>query len=1032
MVRSLGESDRARVPFALVGVVLLVTSTAFHASLGAAPAVREPATEAALERAGAGVVPALRAAVRRAARTAAADPVVTPANTTVGRALNDSRPFRDALRLRIYLAASDELATVRAQESSVVASAGLPAVDDDRTATVRRAIERIRVRRAGPDGTRLRVHVRNVSLRAARHGRVLTRKSLQVNLTVGSPVLALHDRTVAYERRLDAATLSPRSAGARLTVGTYLVATGRGTAQWAGAPIANVLGNRHLALATDAAVYDAQARTFGTMDPEWADGLATTAARALGKDAVASGSEEIKRGRSATGARALGALERFLLRGASRGSESAGPFETEQVTVRVGRSGDGALAAMLRRPARGSPNLTRVLRESYTVHARLATRTRRLGSSESGRRRPAGGGDWRLVGRERRVERVSRNITVGGSSAAPPRVPGDWHRLTGGRRRVRERATVVRHWRDGNRTRVTRQHTTTRYRVAVAVFGDHGTRNDDTPERAVHPVHDPGGALVGPNLADVPARATEQLVADRGGYGRLAERAVAGTVDTTPVSVEGQRPPRLSRWVESDLRALHRRVRNVSVRTSRRDLGTLDATVAADLAATLRHRRWSLLDAPATYDGASDRARVAARAAYLDRVLARLEGRADRRERARDGLNRSLVSRGLPSLGRIERLRAVAENASTARRGEGQRRSRGVGFVPDATPSRLSLTDISRSEVGLRGSGTVRPLAARNLNVFTLPAGDIASFVRSDGPDHVPLRTAARTLRAAGGGGNETTAQNASLVDARSHLRRAVVASNRALRARIRARLRREGVEGVTERRELVSAGLDPWDDPAGRALALANGSAAEAVARAAVERGALSGRRATSDRLELLLRDELRRALDGPAAQVPRRPTQRTGRLARDLLDAAVTEAVKTGVDRAGTAARDRLYDAGTRTVPAGLPVLPPVQPWYATVNVWDVHVRGTHPSLVVRARGHGVPGPPLAYERDGRPVRLHVDDDGDAERLGRATRVTFDIETAVLVVVPPGGRGVGDTDGNGDERTGWPTPEPWSGPAP
>jgi hypothetical protein len=1025
VVRTLDGSDRARVPFALVGVVLLVTSTAFHASLGAAPAAREPATEAALERAGAGVVPALQSAVRRAVRAAAADPVVTPANTTVGRALNDSRPFRDALRLRIYLAARDGLATVRARESPVVATAGLPAVEDDRTATVRRAIERVRVRRAGPNGTRLRVQVRNVSLRAARDGRAVARDTFRVSLTVDSPVLALHDRTERYERRLDAPTLSPRSAGARLTLGTYLAATGRGTAQWAGAPIANVLGNRHVALATDAAVYDAQARTFGARDPEWASGLATTAARTLGRDALELGTEGIKRRRSARGARAMSVLERFLLRGSSPGSDAARPFESTPVTVRVGHSGNGALAAMLRRPVDGPNNLTRVLRESYTVRTRLAARTRRLGASESGHRRPADG-DWRLVGRETRVDRQSRNPSGSSPDVGRPEPPDGWHRLAGARRHVVERETVVRRWRDGNRTRVTRHHTTTRYGVAVAVTGRHAARGSGVPDRPIRPVHGSGGALGGPNLADIAGGATERLVADRGGYGQVAERAVAGTLDTTAVPVEGERPPGLTRWVTDDLRDLHRRVRNVSVRTSRRDLGTLEATPAADLAATLRHRRRALLDPPATYDGAADRARVAARAAYLDRVLARLEARSGRRERARRDLNDSLVSRGLPSLSRIGQLRAVAENATGSSRNDVGRRPDGVRFVPDATPTRLSLTPVERTEVGLRGDGTVRPLAARNLNVFTLPYGDAASFVRGGGPEQVPLRGAARTLRAASTVRSGSVRPNASLVDARSHLRRAVAASNRALRARVRARLRREGVEGAARRRELVSAGLERWSDPAARALALANGSAAAAIARTAVEQGELPGD-AAGGRLELLLRDELRRALDGPAGRVPRRPTERTGRLARDLLDAAVTEAVKVGTDRVAKAVEERLSDASIRTVPAGLPVLPPVQPWYATINVWHVQVRGTHPSLVVRARGRGVPGPPLAYERDGSPVRLDVDGDADAERLGRATRVSFDIETAVLVVVPPGGRGVGDTDGNADERTGWPRPEPW-----
>jgi hypothetical protein len=50
-------------------------------------------------------------------------------------------------------------------------------------------------------------------------------------------------------------------------------------------------------------------------------------------------------------------------------------------------------------------------------------------------------------------------------------------------------------------------------------------------------------------------------------------------------------------------------------------------------------------------------------------------------------------------------------------------------------------------------------------------------------------------------------------------------------------------------------------------------------------------------------------------------------------------------------------------------------------------------------------------------------VDGDGEAERLGRNGAPTFETRTGVVVVVPPGGRGVGD-GANADERSpGWGT---------
>jgi hypothetical protein len=1017
-------NDRGRVPFAVLGVLLLVTSAGYHASLGTTPAVREPATETAMERAGAATVPALRTAVRRAARAAAADPVITRANTSVGRALNGSQPFRDALALRIYLAARARLDAATVREGDVTATVGVPAIPNASTAAVRRAVERVRVRRAGPNGSRLRVRLSNVTLAAARGGRTLTRESFSPSVTVSTPVLALHDRTARYERRLDAATRSPESAGARVTAGAHLIVAARGTAQWAGAPVANVLGNRHLALATEAAVYDTQARTFGRRDPQWATGFATTAARTVGRDAAAAAFEGVK-GRTGRGQTvALGALKTFLV-SESRPvlRDSSDPFGPEMATVDAGRSADAALADLLRPVESGPRNLTRVLRAAYTVDATVAARTHRLGSTRSGRRRPAVAGDWRLVDRSRTVERDASNAT-GGDRVSIPAPSGHWHRLASARRLVVERTTTVRRWRDGNRTTTTSHRRTRRHRVAIALLGRHRGPGRAAPSRPITPVHEPGGALGGPNLAGIAGRARDSLGRIRGGFDRVATRAVAGRLDDSPFAVTGQRPAGLEARIVRDLMALHRRVRNVSVRASRRGLGTFRATPAAELAAQLRSRRAQLLDPPRAYDGVAERARLAARAAYLERTIARLEARAERRQRARGRLNKSLTDRGLPGLARIEAIHRAAANATDSDSVPADRQ--GVQLVPDATPTRLALTDVARADAGLHGSGSVRPLAARNLNVFTLPFDDAASFVRGGEQGTVPLATAARALR--GAASLPPAATNDSLAADRARLRRSVADRNARLRSRARVVLRRAGIEGSTRRFRLVGAALDRWESPAARALAFTNGSAARRVAVTAsdhIPTGRVEAGR--TSQLSARLRTELRRALSSGVGRVPREPVERTDRLVRDLADAAVTETVAITAERGSRAVRERVYDSAARTVPAGLPVLPPVQPWYATVNVWHVHVRGVHPSLVVRARGRGRPGPSLAYERDGHAVHVDVDGDGDGERLGRARRVSFDIETVVLVAVPPGGRGVGDTDGNADERTGWPAPEPW-----
>ncbi|MFC7136678.1 hypothetical protein ACFQRB_09550 [Halobaculum litoreum] len=110
-----------------------------------------------------------------------------------------------------------------------------------------------------------------------------------------------------------------------------------------------------------------------------------------------------------------------------------------------------------------------------------------------------------------------------------------------------------------------------------------------------------------------------------------------------------------------------------------------------------------------------------------------------------------------------------------------------------------------------------------------------------------------------------------------------------------------------------------------------------------------------------------------------------------------------------------------------AGLPVAPVPGYWYATANVWDVEVAGAYPRFTLSAPAPGPDGADgrIRYVRDGSPVTLDVDGDGTADRLGRNERVAFRTWTVVVAVVPAGPAGVGDVNGDADERSpGWPCP--------
>lgn len=995
-------NDRARVPFALVGVVLLVGSATLSASMAGHDPVTEPRTEAALEEGRAATLTALRRATRTAARHAARQPVVATANTTVGRAVNGTDPFRAYLALRIHERFRDALTGVRGN-SDVSVDASLSPVAN--ASTLRAALDRTTVRRGDRNGT-VRVTVENVTLTARRNGQVVERIERAPSVTVRSPVLRLHDRTTRFDRRLDRPATRPGLAR-RTTARLYGIAWSRGYTQYAGGPVVNVVANRHVSLAVNHALLAEQRAAFGRVDATANRGVSTLAARTLGTDLLAASGY--------TGTQATYLRERIddatrdsTLAPLEATNDGAAPGPESTLTVEA----DGAATAAFRGFVDG--RLDTVLDRTYAARVRLRAATDTVSTTDSGRQRP--GPEWTLV-----ESRRQRTTDVERRAASAPRVEDGWHALAAYGRRVTERTVVHRRWRSGNRTTTTRSVTTRTVDVRLAVVGDHASV-DGIPDVPIHGVHTRGrGALSGPNLAGVERRAVERLVTRRGGVDDLAERVVAGSLDTTTVRVAGTRPPVLREWVYRDLRRLRERVANRSVTVERGAVGTYAVNPAAELAATLDARRETLVGRPEHYDGVAAKARHAARVAYLNAVVAQLERRAAERRGVGQQVDQRLAAHG-------SSLAAVrgAMNARRSVRTPGSAPS-GREFVVDGAPPVLLLRAVDRERLDVRGDGAYRGLAARNLNVFTAPHGDAADTVVGAlfGPRTVRLRTAVETLRAARG--FPDAARTKELRTSRRQLRSRVAAAVERRRGRFRARLAAAGVgDSPRERRRLVTTALARWERLPARALALVNGSAADAVVRLARQRHPAAFEDVeTRDRLRLALR-----AAGTTQEGIPEPAVNRTATTLTDAGSDALREYAKRAAARAINATAERVRSRVERRlgrslarVPAGLPVTPVPASWYATTNLWLVEVRGAYARFSVRSR-RGTPGKELRYVRDGSAVRFDWDGDGTREVVGRSSRVDLSVQTAVVVVVPPGGRGVGDTDGNADERSaGWNT---------
>jgi len=991
------EDTRGRVPFTLLGVLLLVSSLTLAPTFVSEPTPRETVVERALDQATAETQVAVRDGVSTAGRQAAANPVVTPADTPMGRVLNDSTAFRDSLRIRVYLQVADRLEEVNSQSGDVTMTATLPAVAN--ASDLRAAKHRVAVERAGPNETAMRATVENITLTVRRNGDVVSTRRVSPTVVVPTQALMLHDQVSTYQTRLNAG-LDEQGLSQRMTARLYPIAWARGYAQYGGAGIENVVANRHVSLAANGALLGVQRSTFGRSDP---DGR-----RALTETTAVTGIEDIVRGSKGTGVSA-DVLDEAEYKPVSetppQPNSTVSPTPDDSMTIGVNETADTAFRTVT------EPSiLNETLEDAYTVEVALEVDKSKRGGGPPGKP-PSPGANWTLVG-----DRTTASAVAVGNASGRVETPDGWHRIETFSRTVERRYTRTAVWQNGPDRRHTTASSTARYRVTVAVVGRHNGRSP-APNRSIRTAHDASSSpLNGSNLADVEPKAMDTLVGDAGGRDRVTEQVVDDSLDQTEATVTADRPPGLHDWVYRDLMDLRAAVRNTTVSIERGRVGTFETNPPKKLRDRVAQRRATLAAVPDTYDSTAQKARVAVRLRYLNAVLTELDTQATVRNGNRERVDSQLTERTDGSLRALRKGLTARETRVP--------RSRPVPVGPagpvrtqvDTQTPYLTLAELDESRYRAL-EGSEHPLVARNANVFTVPYDDAANAVVGrafESGDRVRLATAASTLAAA----NETleSESNATLAAKRDDLRQEIRVANGEMTTQLRLTVDQQTDAENGDSEAIVSEAMSAWQTPEARALALTNGSAQERVAGVAGDR--LNPTRVERDRLRLALL-----SVDTPATKPTLGSTNGTAAavrtVAKDELSGALADA---GKRKTKQIAKKRL---GTDKLPAGLPLAPPVTPWYATANIWWVTVEGEYARFAVSA-SHGSPGDPGArttYARDGHNVTLDVDDDGAAERLGTADRVSFRADTGVVVVVPPKPRGVGDKDGNAvEESSGWP----------
>lgn len=753
-----------------------------------------------------------------------------------------------------------------------------------------------------------------------------------------------------------------------LTARLFALAWVRGYAQYGGAPISNVVANRHVGVLANDALVDQQAAAFGRADPESRRGVAQAGADVAVADGV-DGMESLVSAEMGPqddeakpeGASSLGAIDTPSVMDDSQEYDVGHGADEAFVDFVDGRGLDDALAAAYR--ARIRPEAT-ARQTDYTVRHDgnpPANGTPRFSHTATDRTVE---GDDRTAGRGSSVLRYERTVTV---------TETEYTYWTVNR-------SVV------GTTSTERERT---YDVSIAVQCRY-----DAPDV-------PGGRVTrrcpfeGAARTDLEDEATRAIAARFGGADSIAEAAVRGDPSYRWRSVSIDPPESAREQAYASTAALRDEVRDVDVEVESASMAST-ANPASRLSETVHRRHDGLVAAPTSYRSAATVAEYVARERYLDALADDLDDHSSTFAGMQDALGDVMADHAVPS-----------ESPSAE---------------PDRLPPIASSVDADPRYLSLEAERGSPNLAARNVNVFTVPYGDagdsVAGLVGED-DGSASLSTATSTLVATN---RALTEEGDPQVRAEhDRLREAIGHSLDAVRDEQRRALRRSAGLSRAEANRAVDAGYDRHGTVAARATAVVDETISTDIATSLPETLSDSER----DRARVAVRVATTEAREDESVRLDESTVSAATDRLRPHVRECVDQAVRVGTHRAVSEGKRRAMRSAAAEIPAGVPLTPVPGQWYATANVWVVSVEGGYDRFTVETPRatpiHGDDGT-VAYVRESAPVTLDVDGDGVEETLGRNEPIELSADTRVVVVVPPGPSGVGDTNGIADERSpGW-----------
>ncbi|MHC3437322.1 DUF7286 family protein [Natrialbaceae archaeon A-gly3] len=1099
---TLATDDRARIPFALIGVLLLVSSATLVGVLESRP---DPETDVdpslAMDRTAAASQTVLRDAVVRATDDAALRPV-TDADTSDpwGRAIDagdDEETFERYLALRIYLEVEQHLQAAGQEiREDTTSSVSVPPLSDSQ-ASAEDALDRVDLeigRDAGNDldpGT-LEVTVEDVTITVERDGRVLAERTQDVTVTVATTAFELHEKADEYEEQLDMGFFEAdghEGLGRHFAARMYPLSWARGYAQYGGAPISEVVANRHVEVMANDAVFTTQEAVFGTTDPHSERTMMNAWGCLAAKDA-----EELYGGTYGEQPEVVdaedicdgleyiyGDVEGDLPDPPDTGDLLEGtPGMDETETIEVNEMADLAFAETL-----ADGDIEGIVEDLHEVDVSADVRQATDDHNEPSVSAPSetrrDSSNWRgpsLIEAE-----TTSTLTVDHREHDPDATTTttDYHTFD-----VRVTNEHYEKWEwdyRGNQTETGLPSSVTADATATAEFELEITLSGTHPSGDVNT----NGVDNGYNTAGWPHFRTHD------DYASVPEDALEELLDLDP---DGDLTSQLEDEISSpeDIESASELEDEVSVTAA----ATVDAEPETDLIlkeiahdlATLRDElgdvehefeRHEIVQGDpfddlrenvddedqyvyegtpgGTYDSVADKARVEARQVFLETLVDRIDDVAETHTDVQDGLEDELgdeieaTDNALAEMTDFAQDALVDDVTEQDVELEGSPLLENVTYTPSGSPTYLSLEVVEREEVPAAGEDEHAPMAAKNDNWFAVPytevAGDLLSRVLSvvddDEEEVVTLRTAGEMLESAELA--DKVADEAELEEERGRLENEIERELENIATKVADEAGGSEHLDVDEdevEEALIEEALPELGTVDQQAIRLGGGEGAELVRD--VVKSELEPPDETpyddddvwKEHAASVVKYELMDEIDeGVVDGIDKSDIEEINDVVREQLEDISEEVIRERLENQKEKVEELeekwlMNEDGQYSpnrVPSGLPITPVPGYWIATANVWDVEFKGEYARFELQASSEmpsSVGG--TTYVRDGNPVEIESND-GTTHIIGETEPITFSSRTMILVVVPPSGVGVGDrTDNRIECSETWPDagPEP------